>query len=773
MYIFSSNDSGASSLQVARDSTSPTISGLVDVVAEATGKLTVVQLIVPTITDHEGPTPSVTNDAPADGYQLGSSIITWTARDDAGNMATALQKVTLVDTSPPAITAPADVVVYVDSSIIASSVSLGTVAVKDSVDGSPYVTNDAPYDGFPVGVTTVTWKAVDSSGNTSTDAQLVLVLVIEENPSTSTTNSGKNIGSSGTSASYSSGGSGGGSTSDGRGGSAQSSNQVSTTSTMTSFTADGSNYYDIPHRTSLSLEKFSLSAWFKTSANYYENAMIANKGGSGSELSGRNMNYGIWMTSAERLKAGFESSNGTNYFVTHSNTYSDGNWHYAVVTYDGSALRLYVDGEQLAWRPITAIPDKGSTEPLRISANSQAEDSYFTGQIDEVRVRDGALTATEVADQYSSGIFRIREYSIPTIGGVKPTSLTYGSTIHTVCDSGCTHKTIRSAIDSLPSGGGKVILKASRTFTPSSTISLRSNTVIEFEQGATLTYSGTDAIFSGDKINNVMFINPVISRSNAGDVIYFSDSDNIIVQGGKINGVKGLSSSGFKCDSCKDVLVQGGTYSVFSRPIDIGTLSGNTDGTTRNVWLVENVVSDSSIECVHLNNGHDMHAISNTVRDCSNNGIDVGYDVRVEAKYNKLSNTGYNTVDNAVGFHTDSSNTVLLLENSIDITGTDAITVCGSDNNYVIGNWISNTGKTVKLDQGNGIEVIRCGASSEQVPEKTIIDGNHISKTLDAGIYVTQHATEVYITNNTIENYGTDAIFDNSKEATKIDNIIH
>src|SRR5439155_19169645 len=42
--------------------------------------------------------------------------------------------------------------------------------------------------------------------------------------------------------------------------------------------------------------------------------------------------------------------------------------------------------------------------PLRIGANSLANNRYFTGQIDEVRVWNRALTAGEVSDQYNSGI---------------------------------------------------------------------------------------------------------------------------------------------------------------------------------------------------------------------------------------------------------------------------------------------------------------------------------------------------------------------------------
>ena len=71
------------------------------------------------------------------------------------------------------------------------------------------------------------------------------------------------------------------------------------------------------------------------------------------------MNYGIWMNSAEKIKGGFETSSGTDYFVTSPASYSDNKWHYAVVTYGGSTVILYIDGVQVATKSTSgASPDR-------------------------------------------------------------------------------------------------------------------------------------------------------------------------------------------------------------------------------------------------------------------------------------------------------------------------------------------------------------------------------------------------------------------------------
>ena len=171
------------------------------------------------------------------------------------------------------------------------------------------------------------------------------------------------------------------------------------------FSATGSNFIDVPDDFSLRLKKFSVAAWFRTSTDYSTKTVIVNKGGHGSESTGLNMNYGIWMTPTEKVKAGFETKQGYNKFVRSANTYNDGEWHYAAVTYDGLNLELYMDGVKVASKSTTSVPDDTGAQPLRVGANSRAPNLFFIGGIDEVRVWNRAVSAQEVADQYNSGIF--------------------------------------------------------------------------------------------------------------------------------------------------------------------------------------------------------------------------------------------------------------------------------------------------------------------------------------------------------------------------------
>src|SRR6266850_1965080 len=69
-------------------------------------------------------------------------------------------------------------------------------------------------------------------------------------------------------------------------------------------------------------------------------------------------------------------------------------WTHVAVTYDGAAMRLFVNGTQVATTPQTGSLET-NTKPLRIGGNSPYGE-YFQGRIDDVRVYNRALTATEI-----------------------------------------------------------------------------------------------------------------------------------------------------------------------------------------------------------------------------------------------------------------------------------------------------------------------------------------------------------------------------------------
>ncbi len=112
-------------------------------------------------------------------YPVGATIITWTAVDGTGNHASCLQTVTVVDAQAPTISCPANIVVTAPVGQNTATVDPGFATAFDNCS-STTVTGarsdrqalNAPY---PVGVTTITWTALDGAGNQASCPQTVTV----------------------------------------------------------------------------------------------------------------------------------------------------------------------------------------------------------------------------------------------------------------------------------------------------------------------------------------------------------------------------------------------------------------------------------------------------------------------------------------------------------------------------------------------------------------------------------------------------------------------
>lgn len=174
--------------------------------------------------------------------------------------------------------------------------------------------------------------------------------------------------------------------------------------------SESSSITDDDSNDAFRLINFSLAAWFRTEMDVPKGcqAFIVNKGGIGSNEVGENMNYGIWLTGSKKIQAGFESQQGgTKYFVISPIKYGDNKWHYAIVTFNGSNLKLYIDGQKIAERATDGLlPDNHGTTPVRIGANSfRSDNGLFIGELDEIRIWNRAITEEEVLDAYRYGKF--------------------------------------------------------------------------------------------------------------------------------------------------------------------------------------------------------------------------------------------------------------------------------------------------------------------------------------------------------------------------------
>ncbi|MEK6626040.1 MAG: LamG domain-containing protein, partial [Bdellovibrionota bacterium] len=162
---------------------------------------------------------------------------------------------------------------------------------------------------------------------------------------------------------------------------------------------DGTNdYVTVADNNGLTNSSKTLEAWVKLSA-LGTNDLIAGK------AEEEWLTYSATDTSCASSKFGFAVANTTPTWACASSITSPvtGQWYHLVGTYDGTNIRLYVNGV-LEGGPTAQTTSPNSTAPFDIGSYSGGATTYaVAAAIDEVRLSNSARTADEIRQAFEIG----------------------------------------------------------------------------------------------------------------------------------------------------------------------------------------------------------------------------------------------------------------------------------------------------------------------------------------------------------------------------------
>ena len=122
-----------------------------------------------------------------DTFAVGTTTVTYTATDAAGNTISASFDVIITDNQAPAIAdMPADITVSNDAGQCGAAVTWMAPSASDNCGVTSFTSTDNSGDTFPVGTTMVTYTAVDAAGNTTT-ASFTITVTDSEAPAIAST----------------------------------------------------------------------------------------------------------------------------------------------------------------------------------------------------------------------------------------------------------------------------------------------------------------------------------------------------------------------------------------------------------------------------------------------------------------------------------------------------------------------------------------------------------------------------------------------------------
>jgi uncharacterized delta-60 repeat protein len=145
-------------------------------------------LNIPTATDNvDGTVQGTTNVGIFPITTQGSTIITWTYTDAAGNSSTQNQEILIADTEKPIIALPNNIIQPTDARSCEAGLSISLPTVTDNCN-TGIIATGVRSDGLPLnepfalGITTITWTAVDGAGNQANEVQQNISVIDEEKP---------------------------------------------------------------------------------------------------------------------------------------------------------------------------------------------------------------------------------------------------------------------------------------------------------------------------------------------------------------------------------------------------------------------------------------------------------------------------------------------------------------------------------------------------------------------------------------------------------------
>ena len=155
-------------------------------------------------------------------------------------------------------------------------------------------------------------------------------------------------------------------------------------------------YVDVPRSTALDVDRYTLSAWVRYTG--VENDLTLGRW----EVLEKAGAYWMNVRTDGRVRVGGFYGGCTNpswQFLDSTVALPTGRWKHVASTYDGTTLRVFVDGRAVGSRPVSGRTC-ASSEPLAVGAKNNPTkgllEAFWDGRLDDVRVYDRALAPAEV-----------------------------------------------------------------------------------------------------------------------------------------------------------------------------------------------------------------------------------------------------------------------------------------------------------------------------------------------------------------------------------------
>lgn len=208
------------------------------------------------------------------------------------------------------------------------------------------------------------------------------------------------------------------------------------------------DYVNVPDSGALDLSnRMTISLWFKPSQ------LLNSFSGRKDLLKKLNAYWLIMGYPVSDGKLSFVFNSGSPLVKSATSSWLSNTWYHAAATYDGAQMKIYINGV-LEGTVATAVPAVANTAPLQIGGNSD-HNIYFPGCIDDVRLYNVAMSASEITGLFMSGTTN----AAPVLNPIGNRTIDEGSNLTftvTAMDSDLPTQTLAFSLDPDPPGGASI-----------------------------------------------------------------------------------------------------------------------------------------------------------------------------------------------------------------------------------------------------------------------------------------------------------------------------
>jgi len=152
---------------------------------------------------------------------------------------------------------------------------------------------------------------------------------------------------------------------------------------------NGTQFVTIPKNVLGNSNAFTASAWAYLTGSGSWNTIVG-EGCQGFDLT----------ISSQQVRFGRNCGGGSPFY--NGPTISLNRWYHTVIAYDGSSIKLYVDGKLYNGGSVTY--DRANVASMNIGSYSSTGAEFFNGFIDEVSIYSQALLSSQIKQLYVQGL---------------------------------------------------------------------------------------------------------------------------------------------------------------------------------------------------------------------------------------------------------------------------------------------------------------------------------------------------------------------------------